>query len=76
MTLKKLSLTDEEIELAKELLSKKIKVRVIAARIGVHRTTIWRNFEILGINKKLNKNNKDLGKDDCFSWEKFNNSVI
>lgn len=69
--LKKLSITNEEAEKVKELVSKKLTGRKIAMELNISQSTIWRNMEFLGLNKKPTPKDKKK-----FNWKDFNNSVI
>lgn len=75
MALKKLSITNEQVNIIKELLSKKTKIKVIAVEIKVSRTTLWRNLSILKIKSNVKK--KKVVKNGYFNWNNYkNNSVI
>lgn len=76
LSLKKLSITDEQLEQLQALLSKKIKKGKIAKELGVSRITLWRNLVLLGANKKASKKIEQKTNSKCFQWSDFNNTVI
>ena len=71
MGLKKLSITDEQKEAIEEMASKKMSGRKIAIILKIPQSTIWRNMEYLGLNKKVIIKHSDI-----FYWEDYDNSVI
>ena len=77
MGLKKLSISEQDVELLMELLSHKESVEIIAMKIKVSRTTLWRNMVLLGIKTRKSRCEKPKKKEQYFRWEHYkNNSVI
>jgi len=77
LALKKLSITDEQVELIREYVSKKLTGHKIAKKLGLSQPRIWRNMEMLGLNKKKNRSgciNKE--KENTFKWEDFKNKSV
>ena len=75
--LNKLTITENQQELVLELVKKKVSGKVIANKIGMSQSKMWRQMEMMGVNKKKNKKIKKNKKNKVFSWEDFkNNSVI
>lgn len=74
MALKKLSISDEQIEMLEVMLSKGEKICVIAEKIRVSRITLWRNMAYLGINKQRAKpTKKNKPKEKYFNIDEFKN---
>jgi len=77
VALTKLSITEEEVELIKELLSKNMTGAKIAKKLKMSQPKMWRNMEILGLNNKKKCKPKKPKKEKMFSWSSFkNNSLI
>ncbi len=73
LILKKLSLSEQQIEEAKELLAKGVSGNVVASKLKVSQPTLWRNMEMLGINnkKKIAIKEKPTPQPKYFNWEDY-----
>lgn len=76
MALKKLSITEEEANILRELLSKKVKVYVIAEQLNISRTTIWRNCVLMGISTRTSKPKDNPKKKNIFNWNDYKNKSV
>lgn len=77
MALKKLSITTEEEEMLIELAGKGLSSHKIAKKMKISQPTIYRNMQLLGLNKERNyKPEHKEPKVDFFSWGALRNSLI
>ena len=77
MALTKLSITDEQQETVKELVSKGWTGAKIAKKLKLSQSTMWRNMEIMGLNCKQKKGKKKKKlQPKKFSWNNFKYSSL
>lgn len=74
MALKKLSITEQDAEQVKELLVKGLSTYKISEITGINQPKIWRNVELMGLNRKRKTGNHN--KSQYFKWNDFGNCVI
>lgn len=71
MSLLKKSITDEQEDKIREMLSKRIKVGIVARKVGISRTTLWRNMAFLGIEKIVSKRSQAARSKEYFDYKDF-----
>ena len=72
----KIKLSEEQQEIVIELVSKNVSGKEIARKIGISQSKMWRQMEIMGLNKKKKCKKKKIKNKKVFSWNDFNNSII
>lgn len=73
MSLKKPSLSEEQLNRVWELVSAELSGRQIAKKTNIDQSTIWRNMEFMGWNKRQRRTRCNA---QYFNWKDFDNSVI
>lgn len=74
---KKLSISEQQVDLVKDLVAQKISGRAIAAKLGVSQPKLWRNMELLGVNKKKNFcHPKVIQKKEFFDWNDYKDKSL
>lgn len=75
--LNKLTITDKQQELIRELVSKNKSGAFIAKKLRMSQSKIWRQMEMMGLNKKKKCKKKKYKKKKVFSWNDYkHNSLI
>ena len=68
----KLSISPQEVKKIRRLSSKKVSGREIARRLNISYSRIWRNMELLGLNKKMGQPKETNGQYfDCNSFQQY-----
>lgn len=73
MGLKKLSITEQEAEIVRQLVAKGLSAYKISDITGITRIKVWRNIEFMGLNKKSEVNKKPC---KFFRWNDFKNKSV
>lgn len=71
MSLLKKSITDEQEERVRYLLSQRTKIGAILKKVGVSRTTLWRNMVFLGIEKTPPKKSQTVRSKEYFDYKDY-----
>lgn len=76
--LNKITITEDQKSTIRELVSKKKSGAFIAKLLKISQSKVWRQMEMMGLNKKKNKcRKKKKKKKGYFNWNDFkNNSII
>lgn len=76
--LNKITITEEQEGTIRELVSKKRSGAFIAKLLKISQSKVWRQMEMMGLNKKKNKcSKKRNNKKIYFNWNDFkDNSII
>lgn len=67
--LKKLSITEDQEKLVRGLVSNKVSGLNIAKQLDIPQSTLWRNMELMGLNKKFLQRKKK--KQKYFNWDDY-----
>ena len=76
--LNKITITEEQESRIRELVSEKRSGALIAKLLKISQSKVWRQMEMMGLNKKKNKCRKKKNKKKrYFNWNDFkDNSII
>lgn len=75
MSLKKPSLSPDRMERIWELVSQELSGMAISKQLKVSQSTLWRNMQLLGINKKQRKAQKQTN-EKFFDWNDYKDKSL
>lgn len=76
MSRPKIVLDDTEKEQLEELALKGLSSYKIAKKLGLSQPTIFRNLQLLGLNRERKIVVKKIPQDENFNWDNFNKRIM